>query len=72
MRSVHGLLPPRRAICSHSLRGLRRAYDVVLAVVLFRWSDGQVEGQVNRLKLVKRTMYDWASFRLLRHRALTV
>ena len=50
--------------------GLRRDYDAVLAAVLFTWSNGQVEGQVNRLKLLKRTMYGRASFALLRKRVL--
>jgi transposase len=50
--------------------GLRRDYDAVLAAILFRWSNGQVEGQVSRLKLVKRTMYGPASFPLLRRRVL--
>jgi transposase len=34
------------------------------------WSNGQTEGQVNRLKLLKRQMYGRASFALLRHRLL--
>jgi transposase len=50
--------------------GLRRDCDAVLAAILFRWSNGRVEGQVNRLKLVKRTMYGRASFPLLRRRVL--
>ena len=50
--------------------GLRRDKDAVLAAILFRWSQGQVEGQVNRLKLIKRTMYGRASFPLLRRRVL--
>ena len=50
--------------------GLRRDYDAVLAAVVFTWSNGQVEGQVNRLKLLKRTMYGRASFALLRKRVL--
>lgn len=29
------------------------------------WSNGQVEGQVHRLKLIKRQMYGRASFDLL-------
>ena len=49
---------------------LRRDRDAVLAAVLFPWSNGQVEGQVNRLKLVKRTMYGRAGFALLRRRVL--
>jgi hypothetical protein len=46
--------------------GPRRDYDAVLPTIPFRWSNGQVEGQVSRLKLVKRTMYGRASFQLLR------
>ena len=50
--------------------GLRRDKDAVLAAILFRWSNGLVEGQVNRLKLIKRTMYGRAGFALLRRRVL--
>jgi transposase len=50
--------------------GLRRDRDAVLAAILFPWSNGQVEGQVNRLKLVKRMMYGRASLQLLRRRVL--
>jgi transposase len=46
--------------------GLRRDHDAVLAAVLFPWSNGQVEGQVHRLKLIKRSMYGRAGFALLR------
>jgi transposase len=34
------------------------------------WSNGQVEGQVNRLKTIKRQMYGRAGFGLLRARVL--
>jgi transposase len=34
------------------------------------WSSGQVEGQVTRLKLLKRQMYGHAKFDLLRQRVL--
>jgi transposase len=55
----------------HSLAvSFRRDRDAVLAAILFRWSNDQVEGQVNSLKLIKRTMYGRASFALLRRRAL--
>jgi transposase len=50
--------------------GLRRDHDAVLAAVLFPWSNGQVEGHVNRVKLLKRSMYGRASFALLRKRVL--
>jgi hypothetical protein len=34
------------------------------------WSSGHVEGQVHRLKLIKRQMYGRAKFDLLRQRVL--
>ena len=34
------------------------------------WSSGQAEGQVNRIKLLKRQSYGRASFDLLRRRVL--
>lgn len=51
-------------------RGLRRdreAVDLALAVEV---SQGQTEGQVNRLKCLKRLMYGRAGFALLRQRVL--
>lgn len=50
---------------------LRRDRDAVLAAILFPWSNGQVEGQVNRPKLMKRLMYGRANFPLLRRRVLS-
>jgi len=38
--------------------------------LVYAWSNGQVEGQVNRLKLIKRTMYGRAGFDLLRRKVL--
>ena len=49
---------------------LRADYAAVKAALSFSWSNGQVEGQVNRLKLIKRQMYGRASFGLLRRRVL--
>jgi transposase len=45
---------------------LIRDQAAVLAALQTPWSNGQVEGQVHRLKLVKRQMYGRASFELLR------
>jgi transposase len=42
----------------------------VLVAVLFPRSNGQVEGQVHRLTLIKRSMYGRAGFALLRQRVL--
>jgi len=50
--------------------GLRRDSGAVEAAVTSEWSSGQVEGQVTRLKLVKRSMYGRAGFPLLRQRFL--
>jgi transposase len=49
---------------------LKRDYDAVKAALTFEWSSGQVEGQVNRLKVIKRIMYGRAKFDLLRLRVL--
>ncbi len=50
--------------------GLRRDKAAVTAALSLPYSNGQVEGQVNRLKLIKRSMYGRASFDLLRKRVL--
>jgi len=47
-----------------------RDFAAVEAAVTSAWSSGQVEGQVTRLKLVKRSMYGRAGFPLLRQRFL--
>lgn len=51
-------------------RGLWRDRDAVEAAVATSWSNGPVEGQVNRLKTTKRAMYGRAKFDLLRQRIL--
>ena len=38
--------------------GLKKDYDAVLAGLTLEWSNGPTEGYVNKLKLVKRLMYD--------------
>lgn len=51
-------------------KGLQRDLSAVKAAVSLEWSNGQVEGQVNRLKNIKRQMYGRANFQLLRKRVL--
>lgn len=51
-------------------RGLAQDRKAVEAGLSLVWSNGQVEGQVNRLKTLKRQMYGRASFDLLRARVL--
>jgi hypothetical protein len=50
--------------------GLRQDEAAVRAAIVEPWSNGPVEGQVNRLKLIKRSMYGRAKFDLLRQRVL--
>ena len=49
---------------------LQRDYAAVKAVLTYQWSNGQVEGQVNRIKLIKRLMYGRGKIDLLRKRVL--
>ena len=50
--------------------GVKKDLGAVRAAMTLEWSNGQVEGQVNRLKLIKRQMYGRANFDLLRKRVL--
>src|ERR1700680_450542 len=50
--------------------GLQKDISAVAAAVETSWSTGQVEGQINRLKTIKRQMYGRAGFELLRARVL--
>jgi transposase len=51
-------------------KGIVRDRAAVEAALQYRWSNGVTEGQVNRLKMLKRTAYGRASFALLRQRVL--
>jgi transposase len=55
---------------SSFVAGLDRDRKAVEAALTERWSNGPVEGQVNRLKVIKRQMYGRAKFDLLRARVL--
>jgi transposase len=59
-------LPAIKNFCN----GLVRDRAAVTAAISLKWSNGQVEGQVHRLKLIKRQMYGRANFALLRARVL--
>ena len=50
--------------------GLKRDLAAVRAALSLPWSTGPVEGQISRLKTIKRTMCGRAGFDLLRHRVL--
>jgi transposase len=50
--------------------GLRSDLAAVRNALSMPWSNGQVEGQINRLKFIKRQMYGRAKLDLLRKRVL--
>jgi len=50
--------------------GLEQDGAAVRAALTTPWSNGQAEGQVTRLKLLKRQMYGRAGLDLLRYRTL--
>jgi transposase len=51
-------------------KGIKQDLAAVTNALSLPWSNGQTEGQVNRLKLIKRQMYGRANFDLLRKRVL--
>jgi hypothetical protein len=60
------ILPEVRRFASR----LQKDWSAVIEAVKGAWSNGQVEGQINRLKLIKRQMYGRANLDLLRQRVL--
>ena len=59
-------LPHQRAFAA----GLRQDWDAVQAGLTEPWSNGRCEGFVNKIKMIKRTMFGRAGFALLRQRVL--
>jgi transposase len=59
---------------SPALRGFAKRlaadHDAVRAALIQPWSNGQTEGRINRLKMLKRTMYGRAGLDLLSRRFL--
>jgi transposase len=56
--------------CSAFARTVRRDLDAVTNALTEGWSNGQTEGQINRLKTLKRAIYGRAGAELLRARML--
>ena len=50
--------------------GLEQDGAAIRSALTTPWSSGQAEGQITRLKLIKRQMYGRAGFDLLRRRVL--
>jgi len=60
----------RSSLLRRFAHGIHADVAAVRAAIALPWSNGQVEGQVNRLKMLKRHMYGRAHFDLLRERVL--
>jgi transposase len=65
-RAAASALPPFRRFA----KGLRADMAAVQAAVTLPWSQGPIEGQINRLKLLKRQMFGRARLDLLARRFL--
>src|SRR3546814_1785372 len=50
--------------------GIARDIDAVKGAILTRWTTSPVEGQISRVKAIKRQMYGRANYQLLRQRVL--
>lgn len=50
--------------------GIRKDRQAVAAAITLPWSNGQTEGQITRLKLIKRQMYGRAKLDLLEARLI--
>ncbi len=74
VRQLDGWLTRASQSSSVELRGfassIKQDYAAVKAALSLPWSQGQVEGQITRLKCLKRQMYGRARFELLRSRVL--
>jgi transposase len=68
----HNLARVRGAASTISFAWLliKQDYSAVRAALETSWSNGQTEGRVTKLKLIKRAMYGRANFDLLRQRVL--
>lgn len=51
--------------------GMETDAAAICEAITSRWSNGVVEGHVNRLKMLKRQMYGRAGFELLRRRVMS-
>ena len=52
------------------VRGATQDLEAVLNAIRYPWTNGLVEGNVNRLKNIKRQMYGRAGFELLRRKVV--
>jgi transposase len=65
-RAAESALPPFRRFA----KGLRADLAAVQAAVTLPWSQGPIEGHINRLKMLKRQMFGRGQLDLLARRFL--
>ena len=64
------LAAARESELASFVEGITRDLDAVRTAITEPWSTSPVEGQISRLKMIKRQMYGRAGFDLLRQRVL--
>jgi len=60
----------RLSLVASFANGVVKDYAAVQAAISLPWSNGQTEGQITKLKLVKRQMYGRGKFDLLQARVV--
>jgi transposase len=60
----------RTSLIAPLARGIAKDVAAVRAAITEPWSNGQTEGQINRLKMIKRQMYGRAKLDLLEARLI--
>ncbi len=60
----------RNSLVGSSAGGVEKGLDAVRNAIIPPWSNGQTEGQITRLKLIKRQMYGRAKLDLLQARLM--
>ena len=66
------LAEAKPSLISSFARGIAGDRSAIRATITEPWSNGQVEGQITKLKLVKRQMYGRANLDLLQARLMPV
>ena len=64
------IIRARASLVASFANGVARDIAAVRAAVVSRWSNGQTEGQITKLKLVKRQMYGRGKLDLLEARLI--
>lgn len=66
----HWIERGRTSLVASFANGVDRDIQAVRAAIISKWSNGQTEGQITKLKLVKRQMYGRGKLDLLQARLI--